>query len=137
MSVASALAARIMETWAHGQDVADALGQTRAPSGRLRQVAFLGYRAIPNSYRSHGLEGPETAVRVELDGTDGERWVFGPDEATDRVRGPAVDLVVTQRRHLNDTDLACNGAVPSEWVGIAEAFAGPPGPGRRPGQFAP
>jgi uncharacterized protein (TIGR03084 family) len=138
MSVASALTARIMETWAHGQDVADALGQIRAPSGRLRQVAFLGYRALPNSYRSHGLEAPETAVRVELDGTDGERWVFGPDEATDRVRGSAVDfcMVVTQRRHLDDTDLVCDGAVASEWMGIAQAFAGPPGPGRRPGQFA-
>jgi hypothetical protein len=54
------------------------------------------------------------------------------------VRGPAADfcLVVTQRRHLDDTDLVCVGPVASEWMGIAQAFAGPPGPGRRAGQFA-
>ena len=138
MSVASALTARIMETWAHGQDVADGLGETMTPSARLRHVAFLGYRSLPNSYRSRGLEVPEASVRVELDGTDGERWAFGPEAATDRVHGPAVDfcLVVTQRRHLDDTDLVCDGPVASEWMAIAQAFAGPPGPGRRPGQFA-
>ena len=137
MSVASALTARIMETWAHGQDVADALGEIRTPSARLRHVAFIGYRSLPNSYRSRGLEVPDTPVRVELDGADGEPWAFGPEAAADRVHGPAVDfcLVVTQRRHLDDTDLVCNGPVASEWMGIAQAFAGPPGAGRRPGQF--
>jgi uncharacterized protein (TIGR03084 family) len=126
-----------METWAHGQDVADGLGETRTPSARLRHVAFLGYRSLPNSYRSRGLEVPEASVRVELDGTAGEPWSFGPEGATDRVHGPAVDfcLVVTQRRHLDDTDLVCDGPVASEWMAIAQAFAGPPGPGRRPGQF--
>ncbi len=138
MSTASALTARMMETWAHGQDVADALGVTRAPTARLRHVAFLGYQSFPNSYRSRGLEVPAVAVRVELDGAAGEPWLFGPEGATDVVRGPASDfcLVVTQRRHLDDTDLTCDGPVASEWMGLAQAFAGPPGPGRRPGQFA-
>src|SRR4029077_6543134 len=34
--------ARLMETWAHGQDVADALGVTRLPTQRLQHVAHLG-----------------------------------------------------------------------------------------------
>jgi uncharacterized protein (TIGR03084 family) len=138
MSVASALTARIMETWAHGQDVADALGATRTPAARLRHVAFLGFQSFPNSYRSRGLEVPAAAVRVELEGAGGEPWLFGPEGAVDVVRGPAADfcLVVTQRRHLDDTDLVCVGPVASEWMGIAQAFAGPPGPGRRAGQVA-
>ncbi len=138
MSVASALTARIMETWAHGQDVADALGATRTPSARLRHVAFLGYQAFPNSYRSRGLEVPATAVRIELEGTGGDPWLFGPEGAPDVVRGPASDfcLVVTQRRHLGDTELTCVGPVASEWMAIAQAFAGPPGAGRKRGQFA-
>ena len=36
MSAASSLTARIMETWAHTQDIADALGVTREPTSRLR-----------------------------------------------------------------------------------------------------
>jgi uncharacterized protein (TIGR03084 family) len=138
MSIASALTARIMETWAHGQDIADGLGRTRVPSPRLRHVCFLGYRALPNSYRARGLEVPEAPVRLVLEGTDGVPWTFGPPDAANHVRGSALDfcLVVTQRRHRDDTDLVCEGAVSTQWLDIAQAFAGPPGPGRRPGQFS-
>lgn len=132
MSLASSVTSRIMETWAHGQDVVDALGRTRGPSPRLRHVVFLGWRALPNSFLSHGRPVPEAPVRVELD-----EWTFGPADATDVVRGPALDfcLVVTQRRHPDDTALVAEGPVATEWLTIAQAFAGPPGEGRRPGQF--
>jgi len=138
MSTASLITARIMETWAHGQDVADALEVQREPTARLRHVAFIGARALPNSYQARGLPVPESPVRVELQAPDGELWTFGPDEAADSVRGPALDfcLAVTQRRHLDDLDLDLEGPVAQEWLSIAQAFAGPPGPGRKPGQFA-
>jgi uncharacterized protein (TIGR03084 family) len=137
MSAASSITARIMETWAHGQDVADALGTGRGPTDRLRHVAFIGARALPNSYQARGLPVPETPVRVELRAPSGEVWAFGPEDASDTVRGPAVDfcLAVTQRRHLDDLDLDVQGPVATEWLSIAQAFAGPPGPGRKPGQF--
>jgi uncharacterized protein (TIGR03084 family) len=138
MSVASQITARIMETWAHGQDVADALGVVRRPTDRLRHVAFLGVATFANSFAAHGQAVPELPVRVELTAPEGERWDYGPPEAADRVRGPALDfaLVVTQRRHLDDVDLAVSGPVASAWMAVAQAFAGPPGPGRRRGQFS-
>ena len=138
MSAASSITARIMETWAHGQDVADALGVPRQPTARLRHVAFIGARALPNSYQARGRPVPDTPVRVELRGPSGDTWAFGPAGAPDVVRGPALDfcLAVTQRRHLADLDLELRGPTAEEWMSIAQAFAGPPGPGRRPGQFA-
>ncbi|MQA84285.1 MAG: TIGR03084 family protein [Streptosporangiales bacterium] len=137
MGALSFLTARLMETWAHGQDVADGLGVDREATPRLRHVCHLGVRAIPNSYLVRGLRPPETPIRVELAGPDGEAWTWGPEDAADAVRGPALDfcLVVTQRRHPDDTGLVTRGPVASEWISIAQAFAGPPGPGRRPGQF--
>lgn len=42
MSAASMATARLMETWAHGLDVADALGVTRPATDRLRSIAHLG-----------------------------------------------------------------------------------------------
>jgi len=136
MSAASAVTARIMETWAHGQDVADALGVTRVPTRRLRHVTHIGVRALPFSFMVHGLDGPAEPVRVELAGPDGELWTWGPDAGTDRVTGPALDfcLLVTKRRHREDTSLVAAGATADQWLDIAQAFAGPPGPGRRPGQ---
>jgi hypothetical protein len=40
--------------------------------------------------------------------------------------------VVTQRRHVADTALDVRGPVAAQWMQIAQAFAGPPGPGRSP-----
>jgi uncharacterized protein (TIGR03084 family) len=138
MTLASSVTSRIMETWAHGQDIADALGARRSPTDRLRHVAFLGARAVPNSYRARGLPVPDAAIRMELTGPGGDHWSFGPDDAANVVSGPALDfcLVVTQRRHAADTGLRAEGPVAAEWLAIAQAFAGPPGPGRRPGEFA-
>ena len=128
MSVASSITARIMETWAHGQDVADALGATRAPTGRIRHVCDIGIRARPFSYRSRDLEVPDTPLRVELVAPDGSLWEWGPSDAADRVTGPALDfaLVVTQRRLLADTALKAEGDDARTWIAFAQAFAGNP-----------
>ncbi|MGN9910686.1 TIGR03084 family metal-binding protein [Phytohabitans sp. LJ34] len=133
MSRASMATARIMETWAHGQDVADTLGHRRPPTERLRHIAYLGFRTLEHSFRVHGREAPAVPVRVELVGPSGV-WEFGPPEATDRVVGPALDfcLLVTQRRHRADLALVATGPVADEWLDIAQAFAGPPGTGREP-----
>ena len=134
MSIASSLTARIMETWAHGQDVADALGAPHPPTSALRQVAHIGARALPNSFVTRGLDVPDGPVFVALCAPGGEEWTWGDATAADRVEGNAVEfcLVVTQRRHLADTDLVVEGPVAQQWMAIAQAFAGPPGKGRAP-----
>jgi uncharacterized protein (TIGR03084 family) len=138
MSVASSVTARLMETWAHGQDIADTVGVQRRPTARLRHVAHIGIGARAFSYQAHRLQPPGAPVRVELTGPSGEAWVWGPEDAADRVTGPALDfcLVVTQRRHPDDTAVTAIGKNAWQWLSIAQAFAGPPGPGRQPGQFA-
>ena len=138
MSVASSLTARLMETWAHGQDIADTLGVQREPTYRLRHVAHIGVGARAFSYAAHRLPMPTEPLRVELAAPSGELWAWGPPGAANRVTGPALDfcLLVTQRRHRADTAVVADGADADQWLSIAQAFAGPPGAGRLPGQFA-
>jgi uncharacterized protein (TIGR03084 family) len=138
MALPSFATARLMETWAHGQDVADALGVRRVPTSRLRHIAHIGVRTRGFSYVLRDMSAPEVEVRVELEAPDGSTWTWGSDDATDRVTGPALDfcLVVTQRRHLADTTLKAVGPAAAEWLSIAQAFAGSPGTGRHPGQFS-
>jgi uncharacterized protein (TIGR03084 family) len=139
MSAGSSVTARLMETWAHGQDVADALGVTRPATDRLRHVARLGVVTMGFSFALRGRPVPTVPVRVELTGPYGALWTWGPDGAADRVRGTVLDfcLVVTQRRNLLDTELRTDGPVAREWLEVAQAFAGPPGPGRAPLAAAP
>jgi uncharacterized protein (TIGR03084 family) len=134
MSVASSVTARLMETWAHGQDIADALNVDHPPTMRLHHIAHLGIRTFGFAFELHGLEIPTTSVRVELVGPEAITWTWGDPEATDVVAGSALDfcLVVTQRRHLLDTSLMVKGPVAAEWLDLAQAFAGPPGSGRSP-----
>lgn len=138
MSATSMATARLMETWAHGQDVADTVGTQREPTDRLRHVAHIGVGARGYSYVVNGREVDATPVRVELDAPSGARWSWGPEDAPDRISGPALDfcLAVTQRRHRDDTALVITGPVATDWMSIAQAFAGDAGTGRKAGEFA-
>jgi uncharacterized protein (TIGR03084 family) len=132
MSPASFATARLMEYWAHGQDVADAAGEQRPPTARLRHVCHLGFRTRGFSYAVRGREAPDVAVALALSAPDGSTWDFGDPAAEQRVTGPAEHfcLLVTQRRHRDDLALVAHGDAADEWLGIAQCFAGPPGPGR-------
>jgi uncharacterized protein (TIGR03084 family) len=129
MSGPSLATARLMELWAHGEDVAEALGVRREPTERLRHVAFLGVRTRTFAHVSRGLPAPETEVRVELTAPDGTLWTFGPADAPERVTGPALDfcLLVARRRHRDDLAVVAEGPGADRWLDIAQAFAGPPG----------
>lgn len=133
MSVASTVTARIMETWAHGQDIADALGVRRTPTDRLQHIAHLGVSTTAFSFRLHDRPVPDLPIRVELLAPSGGQWTWGDADAADRVEGTALDfcLVVTQRRDVDDTALIVSGPVAREWLDIAQTFAGAPGAGRK------
>jgi uncharacterized protein (TIGR03084 family) len=138
MSATSMATARLMETWAHGQDVADGLGLLRLPTRRLRHVAHIGVRTRDFAYLVRDRSAPSEPFRIELTAPDGSIWIWGDDSAaTQSVTGPALDfcLLVTQRRHRADLSLVATGADADEWLDIAQAFAGPPGGGRAAGQF--
>ena len=132
MSAASMATARLMETWAHGLDIADALGVTPDPTDRIRHIARLGVRTRDYAYTVHGLPAPAEPFRVELTSPAGELWAYGPQDAAQRVTGPALDfcLLVTQRANRADLALRADGPDADHWLGIAQAFAGPPGAGR-------
>lgn len=134
MSAASMATGRLMETWAHGQDVADALGVSRTPTDRLRHVVRIGVRARNFAYAAHGLTPPDDEFRVDVTAPSGEVWSYGPADAPQRVTGTALDfcLLVTQRAHRADLALTAVGPDADRWLDIAQAFAGPPGAGRRP-----
>jgi uncharacterized protein (TIGR03084 family) len=127
MSKRSFLTARLMEAWAHGQDVVDAVGADRPATDRLRHVAQLGVITRGWSYRNRGSDVPDGDVRVELAAPSGDVWTWGDADLDDFVTGTAEDfcLVVTQRRHVDDTQLVTKGPLARDWMECAQAFAGP------------
>ena len=132
MSAPSMATARLMETWAHGLDVADALGVKRRATARLRSIAHIGVRTRDFAFALHGLTRPAEPFSVELGAPDGSAWTWGPDDAAQRITGSTEDfcMLVTQRRPRAALGVHAVGDDAEKWLTIAQAFAGPPGPGR-------
>ncbi len=128
MSARSHATARLMETWSHGTDAAEAVGRPMAASDRLRHVAHIGVTTRGWSYVNRGLTPPDVPVRVELRAPSGDVWTWGPEDAADIVRANALDfcLAVTQRRRFEDLPIETVGAAALEWMTLAQAFAGGP-----------
>ncbi len=135
MSARSFLTARLMETWAHGQDIVDTVGATRPATDRLRHIARLGHLTRGWSYANRGLEAPAGDVAVVLTAPSGDTWTFGDDGGDgNRITGSAEEfcLVVTQRRNVADTALVVEGERAADWMAVAQAFAGPATDGPAP-----
>jgi uncharacterized protein (TIGR03084 family) len=134
MSVRSFTTARLMEAWSHGLDAIEAAGAVPVDSDRLRHIAHIGYATRDFAYRNRGLEPSTEALRVELAAPSGATWSYGPEGAPARITGTAGDFcrVVTQRIHYTDTALRYTPGAAEEFLQLAQAFAGPPGPGRPP-----
>lgn len=128
MSLPSFATARIMENWAHGEDIAQATGAIYPATEALRHICHLGVLTRTFSFTVRGEPAPDAPIRVELELPSGTSWQAGDPAAEDRVSGPARDfcLVVTQRRHVEDTSLTVNGDAAVAWMHCAQVFAGTP-----------
>lgn len=129
--------AGLMELFGHGQDIADTLGVHRRHTDRIAYLVGFSVRVWDFGYLARGLEVPQTEFRFEITLPSGRPMAFGPEDATQRVSGPAVDfcLLVTRRRHPDDLAVTATGDVATRWLDIAQAYRGPAGEGREPGQF--
>lgn len=128
MSARSSITARLMETWAHGQEVYDALGVVRRNEDRIRSICVLGINTFGWTFMNRKLEVPSPVPQLRLTAPSGEVWEWNTDNADDVVEGPAEDFcqVVTQVRALEDVKLAVRGPIATQWMAFAQCFAGPP-----------
>ncbi|MEP0941174.1 MAG: TIGR03084 family metal-binding protein [Rhizobiaceae bacterium] len=137
MSARSSITARQMETWAHGQEIFDCLGQHRADTDRLKNIAHLGVNTFGWTFINRKQEVPEPAPHVVLTAPSGEVWEWNTPQQDNRVSGPATDFcqIVTQTRNIADTTIKTSGDIAAHWLAIAQCFAGkpndPPAPGQR------
>jgi len=129
--------AGMMELFGHGQDIADTLGVERTRTDRLQYLVGFAVRTWDFGYLARDLPTPDVELRFELTAPSGASWAFGPADSEQRITGSATDfcLLVTRRRHRDDLAVTATGAIADHWMNIAQAYRGPAGPGRSPGQF--
>jgi uncharacterized protein (TIGR03084 family) len=137
MGVRMFTTARQMETWAHGQDIYDLVQVERDHFDRIKNIAVMGVKTFGWTFVNRGLEVPDQVPYVRLTSPSGEIWEWNEPGAESRIDGTAIDFcrVVTQNRNVADTRLQVVGDTASQWMSIAQCFAGgavdPPAPGER------
>jgi len=137
MGVQMFTTARYMETWAHGQEVYDLMGASRKHTDRIKHIATIGIKTFGWTFVNRKLEIPGPPPYVRLNAPSGAIWEWNEPSDEECIRGDAVDFchVVTQGRNIADTRLSVVGPIATQWMSIAQCFAGgpadPPEPGTR------
>lgn len=137
MSASMSITARQMETWSHGQEIFDLLGEQRVEADRIKNIVVLGVMTFGWTFANRKIERPEVKPHLRLVAPSGDIWTWNEPSDTERIDGTAVDFarVVTQVRNVADTDLQRSGESAKQWMAIAQCFAGspvaPPVPGSR------
>jgi len=137
MSIRSSVTARQMETWAHGQAIFDALGETRQDTDALHNIATIGALTYGWSFAVRGLEVPGPAPHIRLTAPSGTIWQWNQASTDSCITGTAVEFcqIVAQTRNVLDTQLSVTGEPAREWMAHPQCFAGksetPPPPGTR------
>ena len=137
MSVRSSMTARLMETWSHAQAIYDLLGVERVEADRIKNIAVIGINTFGWTFANRKMDPPGPMPCVRLSAPSGDVWEWGEPSAQECIEGKAVEFcqVVTQVRNIADTNLHVTGPVATEWMALAQCFAGapedPPKPGTR------
>jgi uncharacterized protein (TIGR03084 family) len=80
MSARSSITARLMETWAHGQEIYDVLGAERVDADRIKNIAVLGINTYGWTYLVREEEPIGPMPYVKLTAPSGEIWSFGEED---------------------------------------------------------
>ena len=136
MGVRMFTTARLMETWAHGQEIYDLMRVERVPTDRIRHICVIGVKTFAWTFVNRRLEIPGPPPYVRLTAPSGAIWTWNEKSPSGRIEGDALDFcqVVTQVRSVADTALEVEGEVATHWMSIAQCFAGGPADPPKPGQ---
>ena len=139
MSARSSIMARLMETWAHGQEVYDHAGVVRVNEDRIGNIVTLGANTFGWTYATRRETPPGPMPHLVLTAPSGAVWTHGELSERERIEGLAEEFcqVVTQTRNVADTSLKVTGEVATDWMSKAQCFAGAPNPPPAPGTRFP
>jgi uncharacterized protein (TIGR03084 family) len=113
---------RLTETWLHGLDIYQTLGIEVEDTPRIRHVCWLGWRTLPYAFKLAGEH--YEPVRVEVIGPGYSKWVYGPEDTDQLIKGSASDWarVAVRRVDVKKTCLKVSGDHAEKAVQLAQTF---------------
>jgi uncharacterized protein (TIGR03084 family) len=111
-----------METWMHGLDIYTTLGLEVEDTARIRHVCWLGWKTLPHAFK-HAGEDYEP-VRVEVIGPGYAKWVYGPEDTDQLIKGSASEWarIAVRRIRPEKTNLKVSGDYAEKAMQVARAY---------------
>jgi uncharacterized protein (TIGR03084 family) len=122
MSARTLATTRLMEAWAHGLDIYATMDAEVEDSARIRHICWLGWKSLPYSFK---IAGEDFApIRVEVIGPGYAKWVYGPEDSADVIKGSASDWARLAVRRItpDKTRLKVTGDVASIAAKVVRAY---------------
>lgn len=112
---------RLMETWAHGLDIYATLGLEVEDTPRIRHICWLGWKTLPFAFKEAGED--YEPVRVEIIGPGYSKWIYGPEDTDQLIKGSASDWarIAVRRVKPANTRLKITGEFAEKAVQVARA----------------
>jgi uncharacterized protein (TIGR03084 family) len=123
MSAKTFATMRLMENWAHGLDIYHAMKAQVDDTPRIRHVCFLGWKTLPYAFKL--ADKDYSPVRVEVMGPAYAKWVFGPAETDQVIKGPAGEfarLAVRRIKRKDAKNLKAFGEVAETALDVVRAY---------------
>jgi uncharacterized protein (TIGR03084 family) len=113
---------RLLETWMHGLDIYATLKIDVEDTPRIRHVCWLGWKTLPYAFK-HAGEDYEP-VRIEVIGPGYSRWIFGPEDTDQLIKGSASDWARVAVRRIDPakTRLKVTGEYAEKALQVARAY---------------
>jgi len=113
---------RLTETWMHGLDIYAALNLEVEDTPRIRHVSWLGWKTLPYAFKQAGED--YEPVRIEVIGPGYSKWVFGPEDTDQLIKGSASDWarIAVRRIKPADTRLKVTGEFAEKALHLARAY---------------
>ncbi len=113
---------RLMETWMHGLDIYSTLGIEVEDTQRIRHICWLGWKTLPHAFKQAGEH--YEPVRVEVIGPGYAKWVYGPEDTDQLIKGSASEWarLVVHRVKPSQVRLQVNGEYAETAIKVAKAY---------------
>jgi uncharacterized protein (TIGR03084 family) len=103
--------ARLTETWAYGIDVQNIADIEAEDTPRIRHIARFAWQSLPHAFKKAGHV--YTPIRLEVIGPGYAKWVHGPEDSDQIIKGQAGQWcrVATGRLSAENTSLQAEGDI--------------------------
>jgi uncharacterized protein (TIGR03084 family) len=113
---------RLTETWMHGLDIYKTLGIEVEDTARIRHVCWFGWKTLPYAFKQAGEH--YEPVRVEVIGPGYSKWVYGPEDTDQLIKGSASDWarLVVRRGNPKELRLKITGDHAEKACALAQTY---------------